>query len=214
MVDVSWCRVSSEVAAADARLVAAVEATLTGAAEWWQQHIRCRVGCTPCCIGPFDITVLDAARLLRGLAERPEVAAAVGRRARQAWDGMAPGFPGDATLGILADDDEARQAFFARFGDVPCPALDPGTGACDLYEHRPLSCRTFGLPVRYGEERLAPCELNFRAASPAELEAAAVTPDPADDEGHLLATVVAGGGPAGDTIVAAVLASTHGLENL
>lgn len=214
MVDVSWCRVSSEVAAADARLVAAVDEALAGAAARWERRVRCRVGCTTCCIGPFDITVLDAARLLRGLAEQPAIAVAVAQRARQAWDDMAPEFPGDAARGILPDDDEARQAFFTRFGEMPCPALDPVTGACDLYEHRPLSCRTFGLPVRYGDELLAPCELNFRAASAADIEAAAVNPDPADEEGRLLATVAAGGGPVGDTIVAAVLASTHGLENL
>lgn len=214
MVDVSWCRVSSELAAADARLVAAVDEALAEAAARWEHHVRCRVGCTACCIGPFDITVLDAARLLRGLADRPEVAAAVGRRARLAWDGMAPEFPGEATRGILAEDDEARQAFFARFGEVPCPALDPVTGACDLYEHRPLSCRTFGLPVRYGAELLAPCELNFQTASLAEIEDAAVTPDPADEEGRLLVTVAAGGELVGDTIVAAVLASTDELENL
>jgi hypothetical protein len=39
-----------------------------------------------------------------------------------------------------------------------CPALDPGSGACVLYDWRPLSCRTFGPPVRVAREDLPPCE--------------------------------------------------------
>jgi len=208
----SWCRVSDEVAAGDTRLVALVDEALFAAAARSQAHLRCRPGCTPCCIGPFDITVLDAARLLRWLVDRPMAAAALGRRARAAWGLMRSEYPGDPSCGLLSDDEEACRAFFDRFADVPCPALEPSTGACEVYDHRPLTCRTFGLPTRYGDELLAPCELNFRTASPSEIEAAATTPDPDDEEGLLLATVEAGGGVAGDTIVAAVLASTPGLE--
>ena len=32
---------------------------------------------------------------------------------------------------------------FADFGnDEPCPGLDPDTGGCDLYDARPMTCRT------------------------------------------------------------------------
>lgn len=208
----SWCQVSGDVAAGDTSLLARVDEALLTASARSRPHLRCRPGCTPCCIGPFDITVLDAARLLRWLVDRPKAAAMLRRRAREAWDLMSSVYPGDSDRGLLSDDEEERQAFFTRFADVPCPALEPSTGACEVYGDRPLTCRTFGLPIRYGDEVLAPCELNFRAASPCEIEAATTAPDPDDEEGLLLASVEAGGGIAGDTIVAAVLASTPELE--
>ena len=57
-----------------------------------------------------------------------------------------------------------RQA--ARDGAPPCPLLRPGDGRCALYEHRPIICRTHGLPVLYREEgreegSLSVCHLNF-----------------------------------------------------
>jgi Fe-S-cluster containining protein len=43
-----------------------------------------------------------------------------------------------------------------------------------IYEHRPLVCRTFGLPVRDGDRYLGDiCDLNFTTASKKEKESAA-----------------------------------------
>lgn len=196
----------------DGVLLREVDAALARGARRAGAHLVCRAGCTPCCVGPFDITVLDAARLRSGwerLRRRaPGRAAAVARRAAAAWTRLAEGFPGDVRSGRLADDDGAREAFFARHAAEPCPALDPGTGRCDLYPFRPLSCRTFGLPVRSGGVELEPCELCFRGATPAEVAAATVEPDPHDREGRLLA-VLAAAGSEGETVVAAVLAAAE-----
>lgn len=56
----------------------------------------------------------------------------------------------------LAALPEARRAELARRAaqsdsDV-CPALDPD-GRCAVYAHRPVICRTHGLPIRFTEER-------------------------------------------------------------
>jgi uncharacterized protein len=40
-----------------------------------------------------------------------------------------------------------------------CVMLDKGR--CQIYEHRPLVCRTQGYPLLYGEE-LSLCEINFK----------------------------------------------------
>ena len=40
-----------------------------------------------------------------------------------------------------------------------CGLLD--NGKCQIYEHRPLVCRTQGLPLLYGEE-LSLCDINFK----------------------------------------------------
>ena len=68
---------------------------------------------------------------------------------------------------------DEKAAFFERAEHVPCPALD-GSGSCLIYAHRPIVCRTFGLPLREGAEYLGQeCELNFRTASRQDKETAA-----------------------------------------
>lgn len=198
------------IAEADSELVARFDAALEEGERRAAGHVACRVGCTECCMGAFDITALDAARLLHGLAElaRTEPAAARGVRARAAelWGRMGAEFPGDVATGVLSEDDGARTRFFARFADRPCPALDPHDGSCAVYRWRPLSCRTFGLPVRFGPQLLAPCTLNFTSAGADEVAAATVEPDPDDREGRLL-ELSAANGVAGDTTVAAAIAT-------
>jgi Fe-S-cluster containining protein len=85
---------------------------------------------------------------------------------------MAAGFPGDSISGTLEDEESARDAFFAAHASLPCPALDPDSGRCELYAHRPLSCRTFGPPMRIEGEDLPPCRLCFVGATDGEIDAA------------------------------------------
>jgi Fe-S-cluster containining protein len=174
------------------------------------RHVRCRPGCTPCCIGAFDITALDATRLVRALRRlrrrRPGVAAALVRRARVQWRIVAQEFPGDRARGVLADDERARRRLFARFEELPCPVLDPLAGTCLLYHSRPVSCRTFGPPIRCGGVVLPPCRLNFRRAAPAVVARCTVDADPEDREGSLLARLDGERGARGDTVIPAALA--------
>jgi len=165
-------------------------------------------------MGPFPINALDALRLRRGLAalteHDPERAEAVRARAREAMGRLSREFPGDGTSGLLADDEDAESRFAARFADLPCPVLDPTTRTCDLYEWRPLACRTFGSPVRIGGEDLAPCRLCFVGAPPAEVERCRVSVDPEGLEDGLLDELESEG-LAGETIVAfALLAGDRG----
>ena len=51
------------------------------------------------------------------------------------------------------------------------------TGTCDLYAARPLTCRTFGPPVRCQSGALAICELCFDGATEEEIEASIVDLD-------------------------------------
>jgi len=191
----------------DRHFLAVLQGRLDAAARRAGRHVTCRLGCTECCVGPFDITPLDAWRLRDGLARlavrRPQAAAEMVGRALAQWARMAGAFPGDPARGLLSEELAARQAFFETFAALPCPALDPATGACQLYDSRPISCRTFGLPIRCGDQLLPPCRLNFTAATPEEIAAATVDPDPDDLEGELLQRC---GAEAGDTIVAWVLA--------
>ncbi|MET0554534.1 MAG: YkgJ family cysteine cluster protein [Vicinamibacteria bacterium] len=163
-------------------------------------------GCPRCCYGPFPINVLDARRLRRGLAElsarAPERAAAIGQRARAQAERYAPAFPGAAA--VLADDDDAVEAFCARFEAEPCPVLDGATGRCELYDARPIACRTFGPPVRIGAQELPPCDWCF-SGTPEDACRAQATVDPEGREDALLTRIEAAG-DRGDTVIALALA--------
>jgi Fe-S-cluster containining protein len=157
-------------------------------------RLACRPGCTECCIGPFPINQLDVWRLRRGLealaAAAPARAARVQERAREAVrimgsEALAPG-----------------EDFWTRFQDLPCPALDPATGACDLYDSRPLTCRTYGPPVRIADADLPPCHLCLKGATPAEIESARATIDPDAIEEMILSALDEA---LGDTLVALAL---------
>jgi Fe-S-cluster containining protein len=105
--------------------------------------------------------------------------------------------------GILDETLEAEEIFEEFANDEPCPALDPETQSCDLYAHRPMTCRVYGPPVR-SEGGVGVCELCFTEASPEEIVAAEVPLDGQADEEALNRELehIAG---AGRTIVAFAL---------
>jgi len=166
---------------ADGDLTGAVDAAVLKAARKAGDQLVCRAGCSECCIGPFPINRLDAWRLREGLQSLresdPKRAAAIEARAREAVGALSNGFPGDAATGLLGGDEAAEDKFFEEHSDRPCPVLDPATQTCDLYAHRPLSCRTYGPPVTFNGQDLPPCRLCFTASSPEATEACRVEPD-------------------------------------
>jgi Fe-S-cluster containining protein len=172
--------------------------------------MACRIGCSECCVGPFTITSLDALRLRRGLRrladEDPRRAQGVRERARRAVTLLAVDFPGDPTRGWIGGDDGSEERFETRHARETCPALDPVSGACELYAERPMSCRTFGPPVRIGNKDLPPCRLCLTGASRERLEECRAEPDPENQEAALLSRAESQGGPVGETYVAFALA--------
>jgi Fe-S-cluster containining protein len=195
----------------DRALIQIVDAALAEATRKSGAWLVCRLGCTQCCIGPFPISQLDARRLRSGLAELeahdPERGARVRQRARQSVARIASTFPGDSVTGILAENEEAEQRFADFADDEPCPALDPETGACDLYSARPITCRTFGPPVRCGSDAVGVCELCFVGASDDEIAACEVEADVDALESALLEELGQTTAVRGQTIVAFALVS-------
>src|SRR3954454_12467783 len=193
----------------DQQLVQIVDAALADATRRAGDWLACRPGCTQCCIGVFAINQLDAARLTQGFRKlkslAPDRAAAVQQRARDAMSRLSASFPGDPVTGILADGEESRRRFENFANDEPCPALDPQTGSCELYDARPMTCRVFGPPVR-SEDGLGVCELCYHGAMQEEIAACEMIPDPDDLESRLLKTVEKNTGRSGNTIIAFCLA--------
>ena len=191
--------------AGDTELVQIMDAALVDAGRRAGAWLACRPGCTQCCHGAFAINALDALRLEEGMAAlrrtAPTVAEAIAERARR-WIGeFGSTFPGDAATGFLGTSDPEREQFEDFANEAACPALDPATGCCDVYDWRPMTCRVFGPPVRMGEgDALGCCELCFHGASEAET-AACEMPVPHELEARLVAET----GDRGETVVAFAL---------
>ncbi len=131
------------------------------------QNLQCRRGCSLCCQGLFEIGAADVALIAEGLSRvDPAVAELMTSRASAIFEATKHPNLRECTP-------RQKEKFFARTEDLACPALDE-SGACLIYDSRPLVCRTFGLPIRTGERYMGEeCELNFTAASQSEKEAAA-----------------------------------------
>jgi Fe-S-cluster containining protein len=191
--------------AADSALIQIVDAALTDAARRSGEWLVCRPGCTQCCVGVFGINQLDAARLQMGLADLEMTdsgrAGRIRERARDSIRRLSTDFPGNARTGVLDEGPDAEERFAEFANDEVCPVLDPKTGLCDLYLARPMTCRTFGPPVR-GEGGLGVCELCFHGATDEQIAGCEMIVDPDDLEAKLLSKVENTEGPCGRTIVA------------
>jgi len=197
--------------AADSTLIQIVDAALADATHRSGAWLACRPGCTQCCMGVFAVNQLDAVRLQRGLADLgktdPQRARCIRERARASIRRLAAEFPGDPKTGVLDaavfdEGSEAEERFAEFANDEPCPVLDPETGLCDLYDARPMTCRTFGPPVQ-SEEGLGVCELCFHGATDEQIAACEMVVDPDDLEAKLLRKLEkTPGGARGQTVVA------------
>lgn len=154
---------------------------LLGEVDSWflhclEQHpdqIVCRNGCSECCRGLFDITLLDALYLRRGFDKLPEsikseLLITASKRLNQLtrvnnsfvepW--LLNGIPEDDWDELMPEEDE-----------TPCLLLSE-SGGCLVYEHRPMTCRLNGIPLIdvTGEELFDEwCTLNFTDKDPRDL---------------------------------------------
>jgi Fe-S-cluster containining protein len=196
---------SRRLPAGDKALIQIVDAALADASRRSGEWLVCRPGCMQCCVGVFAINQLDAVRLQQGLSDLekrdPQRALRVRERARASVKRLSAEFPGNARTGVLDEGREADERFAEFANDEPCPVLDPETGWCDLYDARPMPCRTFGPPVR-SDGGLGVCELCYHGASDEQIAACEMVDDPDDLESKLLAKVDGTTGPRRRTIVA------------
>ena len=98
-----------------------VQSVLEGRTEW-----PCRMGCDRCC---------------RQLAQLPRLTLAEWEWLREGLAALPPE--------RLADIGERMQAAsIRRERPHTCPLLDLESGACPVYAHRPVACRTYGFYVQ------------------------------------------------------------------
>lgn len=137
------------------------------------EQISCQRGCSACCRGLFDITLLDACLLQDGFKRlSPAIKRSVRTSARQKilevqqhWsDFSAPwlmnSYPEEEWDLVMPEEDE-----------TPCPLL--GTdGLCQVYDSRPMTCRLNGIPLvdTSGEILFDEwCSLNFTSLNPLQI---------------------------------------------
>jgi Fe-S-cluster containining protein len=97
----------------------------------------------------FPVTQFDVHVLQEGLRQLPidQRERIEGRAVEQirALETAYPRLKASASIGRWSDE-EIDQAVTA-FHDAPCPALGDD-GLCSIYDHRPLTCRSMGIPAR------------------------------------------------------------------
>jgi len=127
------------------QLLAAVDAWFLRCRQLPGGDGACRPGCAECCRGLFDITLLDACLLRQGFGQLPEASRRqVLTRARPILQRLQRRFPGIGQS-LLIPQDAAVVLPLPGEEETPCPLLD-AAGRCLLYDHRPLTCRLYGLP--------------------------------------------------------------------
>jgi Fe-S-cluster containining protein len=150
-------------------LLATVDDWFAGCKAAYDSQIRCAAGCSACCRGLFDITLLDAFLLQTGVARLPAWRQAAIRakaedrlsQLRADWSGLDHPY----LLNHLPDE---LWTEMPEDDETPCPLLGED-GACLVYAHRPMICRTHGLPnLDIGGESFSDlcCTLNFPGAGP------------------------------------------------
>lgn len=120
------------------------------------EAIHCRKGCSECCSQMFQITEIEAAYISAGVKALPEQ-----RRIEMQSRARAYNAAREKLLGRAGAPD-AWGSLPPPGLRLPCPALVDG--ACSIYEHRPMICRKYGIPLYNPRkpDHIFACELNFK----------------------------------------------------
>ena len=141
--------------------------------ERYPELIACRNGCSECCRGLFDITLLDAVYLKRGF-DRLSVSTitAVTKAATRRLELLTQVNPAFAEPWLLTGiPEEDWEALMPEDDETPCLLLSED-GGCLVYNCRPMTCRLNGIPLIdvSGEELFDDwCTLNFTEEDPRKL---------------------------------------------
>jgi Fe-S-cluster containining protein len=154
-------------------LLARVDAWFSGCMEQYPDQISCKTGCSGCCRGTFDITLLDAYHLKLGFDRLADpVKAEVLRKCGERLNEMREQWPElDHPYILNYRSEEDWEQLMPEEDETPCVLL--GTdGRCLVYDHRPMTCRLHGIPLidTTGEVMYDDwCTMNFADEDPMQL---------------------------------------------
>jgi Fe-S-cluster containining protein len=133
-------------------------------------RVKCTQGCSECCRGLFDITLLDAWYLKSGFDRLDEsIKKHVRTKAKKRLKSLRkiwPDLEAPYILNVKPEND--WEELMPDEDETPCPLLSD-KGECLVYDFRPMTCRLHGIPlvdasgeVFYDEW----CSMNFAGESP------------------------------------------------
>ncbi|MBW2065337.1 MAG: YkgJ family cysteine cluster protein [Deltaproteobacteria bacterium] len=105
--------------------------------------VKCRTGCSDCCYAVFGVFIVEAVNLRFHFLqlEDPDRKAAL-RRADKAERELREV---ERKLSVFDDDPHVKSFALAK-ERVRCPLLDQ-EDRCIVYDHRPITCRVYGMPT-------------------------------------------------------------------
>ncbi len=112
--------------------------------------VTCKLGCDDCCHALFDLSLVEAIYLnhrfndIQSEPRRREILEAADRADRRVYK-----IKRDAYKRVEAGEEEGAVLEEIAAERVRCPLLDEGS-RCLLYEHRPITCRLYGIPTAIG----------------------------------------------------------------
>ena len=151
------------------RLLETIDAWFMSAQQQFPQSIQCRSGCSGCCRGFFDITLLDATLVNYGYQQLTATQRkAIRTKSSLRLQELQQRWPGFISPFLLNGMPDSEWTAMPEEDETPCPFLDDD-GLCLIYAHRPMTCRLHGLPnIDFSGESFSDdfCSLNFQENDP------------------------------------------------
>ncbi|OQX61939.1 MAG: hypothetical protein B5M56_07900 [Desulfococcus sp. 4484_241] len=126
-------------------LVEMVDGIFARVKEEHPDRVKCKKGCSDCCFALFDLTLVEAIYINHAFnnafGRDEQMLEKANRADRQIYKLKKRAYrehrEGKNEVEILAEMGRQR---------IRCPLLNE-QDMCDLYDHRPITCRTYGIPT-------------------------------------------------------------------
>jgi Fe-S-cluster containining protein len=154
-------------------LLSLVDAWFAKSMRRYPDKIACSNGCSDCCRGLFDITLLDAYYLRYGFESLPpDVKESVRQKCLARLETMRKQWPEfDQPFLLNYRPEEDWELLMPEEDETPCVLLGDD-GRCLVYQYRPMTCRLHGLPLIDTDGEVMHdewCTMNFLDQDPLEL---------------------------------------------